>query len=87
MVSDFFCESHDPMNSSEAQCSIYPEKPSEKFQFIKPSKNSDGYSTIADIVQQLEVRAIQLFKIFFPTVLGSFFETIRKITIHWLQII
>ena len=72
MVSEFICECHGPMKLSEAQRIKYPEQPSETVQLIKPGKNGDGYWTNADLVQQLEVRAIPFFKILHPDCVGLF---------------
>jgi len=63
MVSEFLCECHGPMKLSDVQQSSRPNVPCETVQIIKPGKNVDGSWTNADLVQQLEMRAIPILKV------------------------
>jgi hypothetical protein len=72
MVSEFLCECHGPMKLSDAQRAVYPEQPYETVQLIQPGKNGDGYWKNVDLVQQVELRAIPIFKILHPNCIGLF---------------
>lgn len=71
MVSEFLCECHGPMKLSEEEQLAHPEVPPETVRLIKPGK-ADGYWTNKDLVEQLESRAIPIFKILHPECIGLF---------------
>jgi hypothetical protein len=72
MVSEFLCECHGPMKLLDEQRALYPEQPYETVQLIQPGKNGDGYWKNVDLVRQLELRAIPIFKILHPNCIGLF---------------
>ncbi|KAH6583636.1 hypothetical protein BASA61_007904 [Batrachochytrium salamandrivorans] len=72
MVSEFLCECHGPMRLSVAQQLAHPSVLSETLCVIKPGKNADGYWTNKDLAEQLEFRAIPIFKILHPNCIGLF---------------
>ena len=66
MVSAFLCECHGLLQLPPELALRDPETPKEAFVIIKPGKNSDGYWTNSDLVQQIENRVIPIFKILHP---------------------
>jgi len=72
MVSEFMCECHGAMKLSEEQRRNHPGIPFETLRMVKPGKAGDGYWTNKDLIEQLESRAIPIFKILHPDCVGLF---------------
>jgi hypothetical protein len=72
MVSGFMCECHGPMKLSEEQQRSHPGVFTETVCIIKPGKNTDGYWTNKDLAEQLEQRALPIFKILHPDCIRLF---------------
>ncbi|KAH6565171.1 hypothetical protein BASA62_007455 [Batrachochytrium salamandrivorans] len=72
MVSEFLCKCHGPMRLSVSQQLAHPSVLSETLCVIKPGKNADGYWTNKDLAEQLEFRAIPIFKILHPNCIRLF---------------
>ena len=72
MVSEFLCECHGPMKLSDEQRISNPDVPSETVRIIKPGNNADGYWMNTDLVEQLETRAIPIFKILHPNCIALY---------------
>ena len=66
MVSEFLCECHGPMRLSSLQQQLFPNYPVSSVAIITPGKNADGYWTNEDLVKQLEMKAIPVFKVLHP---------------------
>ncbi|KAJ1342087.1 hypothetical protein BSLG_003349 [Batrachochytrium salamandrivorans] len=60
------------MRLSVSQQLAHPSVLSETLCVIKPGKNADGYWTNKDLAEQLEFRAIPIFKILHPNCIGLF---------------
>lgn len=66
MVSAFLCECHGLLELSPKVAAQHPNVPKESFVIIKPGKNGDGYWKNADLVNQVELWVIPIFKVLHP---------------------
>lgn len=72
MVSEFLCECHGRLVLDAEQQKLYPEIPPEATVILKPGKNADGWWTNEDLVNQIKLRVLPIFKVLHPDSDGLF---------------
>ena len=72
MVSEFLCECHGPMKLNDLQRAQHPEISFETCTIILPGKQQDGYWTTANLIEQVRMKEMPIFKILHPRCDGLF---------------